>query len=85
VLGIPLLILGLVFFGKIRAVVFFFIVALTVGLGYLTSTGAVQDIGRNALEYAEKYTGPASSDAPSADETPPERPANPVTTVPDTP
>ena len=67
-LGVPLLLLGLLFLRRNRAVLGFYIVALLVGLGYLTATGAVDEIGGIALEKAGKMTaekdpGPAPAPA----------------------
>ncbi len=81
-LGVPLLILGLVLFGKSRAIVFFYVAALAVGLGYLTSTGSVQDIGREAQRIVNQQLGAAAEPAAPAESAPPARPENPVSTVP---
>ncbi len=51
-LGVPLMLLGLVFLRRNVPVFVFYLVALAVGLGYLTTTGAVEDIGDMALEKA---------------------------------
>ncbi len=83
-LGIPLLVIGLVPFGRSRAVAFFYIAMLILGLGYLTTTGAVRDIGREALVYVDKI---APRDAPVAatPAAPATPPANPITTVDEAP
>lgn len=82
VLGIPLLIAGLVLI-QARAILFFFVVALAVGLGYLTSSGAVQDIGKETLRIVDEQMGAtggsaATPEAPAA----PVRPDNPVSNAP---
>lgn len=51
-LGAPLFLLGLLFLRRNLPVFAFYLVALAVGLGYLTTTGAVDDIGGLALEKA---------------------------------
>ena len=47
-LGIPLLLIGLLFARKI-AIFLFYAVLVIVGIGYLTSTGAISDIGHFTL------------------------------------
>lgn len=47
-LGVPLLIVGLLF-RKATAIFLFYLALIVVGLGYLTSTGAIADIGNFAL------------------------------------
>ena len=69
-LGIPLFLIGLLFLRRNKAVLGFYVVALLVGLGYLTSTGAVDEIGTMALEKfgqatAEKDPGAAPAPAPA--------------------
>lgn len=64
-LAVPLLLFGMIFLGRNRAVFFFYLVLSAVGLGYLTTTGAVDDIGHVALEKsasfkAEKAPDPAA-------------------------
>ena len=44
-LGVPLLLLGLLFLRRNKPVLGFYVVALLIGLGYLTATGAVDDVG----------------------------------------
>ena len=69
-LGRPLVLLGFLFLRRNKPVLGFYIVALLVGLGYLTATGAVDEIGGMALEKAGKLTaekdpGPAPAAAPA--------------------
>lgn len=69
-LGIPLLLIGLLFLRGNKPVLGFYVVALLVGMGYLTSTGAIDEIGAMALEKfgqvtAEKDPGPAPAAAPA--------------------
>lgn len=47
-LGIPLLLVGLLFARKI-AIFLFYVAMVIVGIGYLTSTGAIKDIGHFTL------------------------------------
>lgn len=51
-LGVPLAFLGLVLLRRNIPVLVFYFVAIAVGLGYLTTTGAVDDIGQAALEQS---------------------------------
>jgi hypothetical protein len=48
-LGIPLLIVGLLF-RRAMAIFLFYVALVVVGIGYLASTGAIADIGNFALE-----------------------------------
>jgi hypothetical protein len=48
-LGIPLLLIGLLFVRRI-AIFLFYVVLVIVGIGYLTSTGAISDIGHFTLK-----------------------------------
>jgi hypothetical protein len=69
-LGVPLLLIGLLFLRRNKPVLGFYVVALLIGLGYLTSTGAVDEIGAMALEKfgqatAEKDPGPTPAPAPA--------------------
>lgn len=47
-LGLPLLLIGLLFVRRI-AIFLFYAVLVIVGIGYLTSTGAISDIGHFTL------------------------------------
>lgn len=74
-LALPLLLLGLIFLGRNRAVFLFYVVLCAVGLGYLVTTGAVDDIGTKVLEIigqatAEKDAGPAPAAPDAAPSTP---------------
>jgi hypothetical protein len=67
VLGLPLALLGLLFLRRNVPVLVFYLVALAVGMGYLTTTGAVEDIGGAALEkagMAADTAAPAPAPAP---------------------
>lgn len=66
--GVPLLLVGLAFLRGRRAVFGFYLVACIVGLGYLFTTGAIDDIGAKVLELigqatAEKGAEPAAAPA----------------------
>lgn len=50
-LGLPLLIVGLLF-RRSLAIFFFYVALVVVGIGYLTSTGAISDIGHFTLNTA---------------------------------
>ena len=64
-LGLPLFLLGLIFLRRNVPVFVFYLVALAVGLGYLTTTGAVDDIGAMSLEKAGMVAEKAKETAPS--------------------
>jgi len=74
-LALPLLLLGLIFLRRNRAVFLFYLVLCAVGMGYLVNTGAIDDIGTKALELiaqgtAEKDAGPAPASPEPAPATP---------------
>lgn len=67
-LGVPLVLLGLILLRRNVPVLVFYFVAIIVGLGYLTSTGAVDEIGEAALEqtgFATDTSGIAPAPAPA--------------------
>lgn len=66
--GVPLLLVGLAFLRGRGAVLAFYLAACAVGLGYLITTGAIDDIGAKVLELigqatAEKGAEPAAAPA----------------------
>ena len=61
-LGVPLLLAGLAF-RRVRAIMLFYFAMVVVGLGYLTFTGAISDIGHFALDTI----GMRSPEAPVPD------------------
>lgn len=65
-LGIPLLLVGLFFVRRI-AIFLFYVVLVVVGIGYLTSTGAISDIGHFTLNTI----GAAPADEPVVPSVPP--------------
>jgi hypothetical protein len=64
-LGLPLVVLGLIFFRRNVPVFVFYLVALAVGLGYLSTTGAVDDIGGVALEKAGMMAEKSADSVPA--------------------
>lgn len=72
-LAVPLLLLGLLFLRRNGLVFLFYVVLCAVGIGYLVTTGAADDIGTKVLDFvgqmtAEKAAEPAP--APPAPATP---------------
>lgn len=66
-LALPLLLLGLLFLRRNGAVFLFFVVLCAVGIGYLYTTGTVDEIGSKALELAGQVTAEkAAEPAPAA-------------------
>lgn len=57
-LGIPMLLFGLVFLRRQGGVFWMYLAACLVGLGYLTATGAVSDIGSKALSLVAASSAP---------------------------
>lgn len=50
-IGVPALLIGGILLGRYRPVFWMFFAALVIGLGYLTTTGTVDDVGRQAIGY----------------------------------
>jgi hypothetical protein len=63
VLGVPALLIGGLILKRWKPVLWMYIAALAVGLWYLTGTGAVQDVGKEAMGYIPTS---ASALAPAA-------------------
>ncbi len=73
VLGVPALLIGGLILKRWRPVLWMYIAALAVGLWYLTGTGAVQDVGKQAMGYiptsapaGAPAATPAAAPAPEA-------------------
>ena len=66
-LAIPLLLLGLLFLRRNGLVFLFYVVLSAVGIGYLFTTGAVDDIGTQALALLDQATAEkAAEPSPAA-------------------
>ncbi|MFN0220067.1 MAG: hypothetical protein ACKVP4_14790 [Hyphomicrobium sp.] len=61
--AIPLLVLGFLFLRRNAAVFRFFVALLLVGLGYLTATGALVDIGRMVQGEGTAVVAPVDTPA----------------------
>lgn len=57
-LGIPLLVFGFFFLSRMRPVLLMYLFACMIGMGYLTATGALEDLGG-------KLIGASGKSAPS--------------------
>jgi len=55
-LALPLLLLGLLILRRNGAVFLFYVVLCAVGIGYLVTTGAADDIGTQALDLLNQAT-----------------------------
>lgn len=62
-LGIPMLLFGLVFLRRQGGVFWMYIAACLLGIGYLTTTGAVSDIGTKALNLYHSVGAPKTAPA----------------------
>ncbi len=62
-LGIPMLLFGLVFLRRQGGVFWMYLAACLLGLGYLTTTGAVSDIGTKALNIINSASAPKTAPA----------------------
>jgi hypothetical protein len=70
-LALPLLLVALLFLRRNIFVLLFFVALSAVGIGYLSTTGALDDIGQQVLTQVEHYTAekaaePAPAAAPAA-------------------
>lgn len=67
VTAVPALIIGLVLLGRYKPVLWMYIGAMAIGLGYLTVQGTVEDIGRETRTYlpAETLSEPTVAPEPS--------------------
>ncbi len=77
VTAVPALIIGLVLLGRYKPVLWMYIGAMAIGLGYLTVTGAIEDIGRETRSYlpSEKAATVAPEPAPAVAPAPAPEPA----------
>ncbi len=64
-LGIPMLLFGLVFLRRQGGVFWMYLAACLLGLGYLTTTGAVSDIGTKVLTLVSSASAPKPATAPA--------------------
>ncbi len=62
-LGIPMLLFGLVFLRRQGGVFWMYLTACLLGIGYLTTTGAVSDIGTKALNIYYSVSAPTPAPA----------------------
>lgn len=93
VVAVPALIIGLVMLGRYKPVLWMYIGAMAIGLGYLTVQGTIADIGRETRSYlptekaAEPMVAPepAPATAPVPEPTPPPAAPEPATPPPSEP
>ncbi len=86
VLGLPLLLLGMLLFGRWRPIFLFYLALLVVGLGYLSTTDTPAEIGVLAMEKVGMAGPPKVAPAkPSTEPARPATPASPVRTIPTEP
>jgi hypothetical protein len=55
-LALPLLLIGLLFLRRNRFVFLFYLALCAVGIGYLVTTGTIEDIGRQVLTFLGQMT-----------------------------
>lgn len=73
-LAVPLFVFGLFFLSRYRPVLLMYLGACLIGLGYLTATGAVEDVGARLLGARDKVATPGAT-TPSAATPPPPAPS----------
>ncbi len=69
-LALPLLLLGLLILRRNGAVFLFYVVLCAVGIGYLVTTGAADDIGTQALDLLNQATSEKAAEPVAAPATP---------------
>jgi len=69
-LALPLLLLGLLFLRRNGIVFLFYVVLCAVGIGYLFTTGAVDDIGKQVLDVVNQATTEKAAEPTPAAPTP---------------
>ncbi len=69
-LALPLLLLGLLILRRNGAVFLFYVALCAVGIGYLVTTGAADDIGTQALDLIGQATTEKAADPAAAPVTP---------------
>jgi hypothetical protein len=99
-LAVPAVLIGGIVLGRSKPILWMYLVAIAVGLGYLYTTGTVDDVGKKAIEYVgtpptpaptpaaapEPAAAPAPEAAPAAPEAPPaEAPAAEPAPAPEAP
>jgi hypothetical protein len=84
-LAVPAVLIGGIVLGRSKPILWMYLVAIAIGLGYLYTTGTVDDVGKKAVEYVgtpptpaptpaaapEPAAAPAPEAAPAAPEAPP--------------
>jgi len=80
-IGVPALLIGGIVLGRYRPVFWMYFLALAIGIGYLYTTGTVDDVGKQAIEYvgtppaATPAAAPAAAPEPAAAPAPEPAPA----------
>jgi hypothetical protein len=69
-LALPLLLLGLLFLRRNGVVFLFYVVLCAVGIGYLVTTGAADDIGTQVLDVINQVTTEKAAEPTPAAPTP---------------
>ena len=77
VTAVPALIIGLILLGRYKPVLWMYIGAVAIGLGYLTVQGTIDDIGKETRAYlpAEKDAEPTAAPEPAPTVAPEPEPA----------
>ena len=75
--AVPALIIGLILLGRYKPVLWMYIGAMAIGLGYLTVQGSIADIGQEIRAYlpSEKAAEPAAAPEPAPTVAPEPEPA----------
>ena len=62
-LAVPAVLIGGIVLGRSKPILWMYLVAIAVGLGYLYTTGTVDDVGKKAITYVGTPPTPAPTPA----------------------
>lgn len=69
-LAVPAVLIGGIVLGRSKPILWMYLVAIAVGLGYLYTTGTVDDVGKKAVEYVGTPPTPAPTPAAAPEPAP---------------
>jgi outer membrane biosynthesis protein TonB len=92
-LAVPAILVGGIVLGRSKPILWMYLAAIAVGLGYLYTTGTVDDVGKKAVSYigtppvpeATPAAAPEPAAAPAAEPAPAPAPETPPAAAPAAP
>ena len=82
-LAVPAVLIGGIVLGRSKPILWMYLVAIAVGLGYLYTTGTVDDVGKKAIEYVGTPPVPAPTPAAAPEPAPAPAPEAPPAAAPE--